>query len=909
MNRKMTSMVVWSMIAPLASVAADYTLVSAPQSLADWRNDSFYEGEKAPPEDRTATIFIPSEMEVKIDDDSIGFVNGIRWLKPADSTAVVTVDVSTNSELYASVASGGQWSNTGVLRKKGAGVLTLMSTGRLADYGDYWVDFEIRQGAVKLMAGGYFGGWDVSSGAELILTGGASAKRTFVVSSPKGISGAGVVTNCTDATANYCVIQLNFQTDTPAVFSGKLVGNIRLECGGNQYLTGTGSTVSVAQVFQGRGRADVGVLGLAKIGMSGSTDSSIGPVDPLECKLQDPGRYVYLGTGETTDKIIQFGGYNGYPSAFDAGSYGGVTFKGYFLMGYENVVDRFWLMGSNAAPCYVAGSWGAYTYNKGKTYVTKKGTGTWRFADYTGEKRTGLGGFWIQDGTLGFETFNETNEVGAIGNPCSFFISDAFAENVDAAPRLPYCFRLGDTNDLRATGLVEYYGAKRVLSRTRPVVVDGTGGFLSSVQTDARGAADVNAYFHEASGISALTDKATLVLDGGIDGLDVVQGLSDGADGKLSVEKRGDGTWTIAGAANDFTGDIVVKKGTLVLRGVSGKFTWFRLVFTANRRQYYLDNHVVVDVTNYKNLEVTEVGLWDEHGDRVNGGLKLAPSESLVADKPSKVSPSAYPLVAPGEASIGWIVTNVYNTALVKLFDGTAGDVVLMMNSVDGDYACPTPSDARSHIPVLMRLPRSVACVSSYDVANYYKYFAPESTNAKYSAPNPMSWYLEGSVDGETWYKIDEVEESPRLTSGSSWLFTGVSVAGNCDHNENARSICGYTNDAVVVYSNPVMVEGGATIEAEGLVKLTSLKVDLNAENPGTVKGFVLADDLTLDVSNVPKGFEPVEVPLNFDGVGGLTSTAAWRIKIDGKVSNRLTAEIVDGKVRLNRSGLLLIVR
>ena len=552
-------------------------------------------------------------------------------------------------------------------------------------------------------------------------------------------------------------------------------------------------------------------------------------------------------------------------------------------------VHRFWLDGSNTVPCVVVGGWYDYSKHSSKTYLTKKGTGTWRFADYSGDDRTGLGaGFWIQNGTLGFETFNETNTVGALGNPCSFFIGDAFSDSVAAAPKLPYCFRLGDTNDLAATGLLEYYGTKRTISRTRPVVVDGVGGFLSSTNDDTRGAAGVSAYLSEESGVSALTDKAVLVLDGETDGQDLVKGLSDG-EGKLSVEKRGSGTWTIAGTNNTLTGDIAVKGGTLVLRGVSGKFTWFR--FTAPiPTSYYFD--------------LVQFGLFSADGTHLNPNLRLVPDAVKADGKTSTINSSLYGRIAPGECCLGaefnngQSFANAADSHLEHLFDCQETRCYCMNYKPGGDYS------------MVFRLPRSTDAASTWDFATI-NYAIPPATPGQ-GIPDWLQ--MEGSVDGETWYVADRIAGADVGAAGGyrCWRFNGVFVKSSVGATPpkkvtNGRPLVGYTNDTVVVYSNPVSVANGATIEAEGLVKLTSFKVDGSAV-AGTVKGFQLADDLTIDVSNMPRD-RRIVLPIDFSDVSGLSDPENWTIKENGKETTKFSASVRDGKIVFERAGLLLIVK
>ena len=98
---------------------------------------------------------------------------------------------------------------------------------------------------------------------------------------------------------------------------------------------------------------------------------------------------LYTGMSETTDLIIQgqTGISNPYPSFFDAGAYGGLEIKGDISVSkYQGGMERLVLTGSNTVPCSITGQLLAGDQqNNGKTggfFFIKRGTGTWRFADF-----------------------------------------------------------------------------------------------------------------------------------------------------------------------------------------------------------------------------------------------------------------------------------------------------------------------------------------------------------------------------------------------------------------------------------------------------------------------------------------------------------------------------------------------
>lgn len=859
-----------------SATGADYTLVSAPQSLADWRSGSFYSGEAAPPEDGTATVIVPKGLDAKVDDAAMEFAGKIYWFKVAQGAAV-TFDVASDCTLNARVASGTRWSDFGKIRKSGNGELKLASTGKCDD-GDYWVDVDVVAGSVDMAVAGHrYGRWTVAAGTKVKVHQGAYMLYG-------GLAGMGDVEN---ADAGTCALSSDSATSDPAIFGGVIGERISFSrIGGHQHFTGIQPNLSGDIEISGAGSESSKVIfGLGKFGMVGSSDSSVGSAGTLKFH-NNGGRLLYLGTTEeTTDKVFRYD-QTTYGAGIDAGAYGGLTFSGVFRPYYADSAERFFLEGSNTVPCYVTGAWTSNSKFGGLTHITKTGTGSWRFSDYTSagtsyNARDAISAVTIRNGTFGIESFNETNAVGSLGTT-PYFVADknvalASAEHQD------HFFTLGVSNSTDV-GTLEYYGGKRFKSETRPIVVAGSGRLLANGAAEEGG---LCAYGSYQSGVSSRSDAGKLILDGANDSLDVLKNVTDGA-GVLSVEKRGAGTWTLAGTGNTFTGPIDVKAGTLVLRGVSGKFTWYRMTFRATK--------------GGAPLAVYKLGMWDGEGTHVNGNLKLAPG-AFASDKVTgQIGVNDYYKVAPGEVCLGDAFVSDWNLvderyALVGLFN-TSGYFTYLAKKVGK----PVEGQPETYFPIMFRLGRSIGSVVRYDVAQYYGYDASHQNQ-------PQSWLLEGSVDGETWYVVDDVKESPEVPSpAEKWMYTGTTLAADpAATHKGGRAITGSTNDVVVTYANPVSVSGGATLEAEGLVRLSCLKIDV-AATEGTIRGFQLAEDLTIDVSNAPRD-PSFALPVAFDGVTGLANTENWTIKKDGKVTDRFTPRISNGKIYLDRGGMMILVR
>ncbi len=881
----------------LVSEAATFTLVKAPSTLADWQSGDFYGGGTAPKGVKTDEVELPADMTAVVTDDSIGFVSGFAQIKPlAKDTSVLKVDVDGVVELGCAVRyeprrDSSDCSTRGKIMKTGRGTVTLSCS---TDASSYFTDIDIQEGALCLTPRGsrqdhFYGRINVGLNGTLIPGADASAcTQNWMVN----LTGSGIVTNGL-GTASNCVILPGYGDGTPVEFSGKILDRIRWYAHGNELLTGTESTFNGGfRIHSNGGSLERGITGLVKIGMAEDGMSSMGVCQDI-LLVEQGGRLLYLGDGETTDKNVQIMSSvtgEGYPGVIDAGATGGVTFTGRFYP-IAAAVERLHLTGSNVNECVIAGNVAPYV-SGGKThylYVNKKGSGRWRLSD--SQNRSGIVGIGIEDGTLAIDSLRERGVMCAIGNGDIFTVD---ARSVDATDlmNVPYQFRLGTST---SRGNLEYTGTmdSSVSCTTRPIALAGDGGLCNSgTDSDGREASFVF------GGVSSVEEgQHTLSLYGTSEN-NVLEDVSDGMIGSVGLAKEGRGTWILDGD-NSFSGPIAVKEGTFVIRGSAGrKFTWYRWTIRQSR---CLDLNP--PQTNSQ-ISVCEFGFYDVNGSRVGGGLQLAKEYNL--------DPSDYYKIGVGQVALGrklsyWDWGGGSTRTPEKMFNDTVGgDNLLCMipkETVNGKLVmapCST-NDPNSWISFVMRLDPNEEEVKSYDVACW----------GTRGGPFPRSWKLEGSTDGKAWVTCDDVDEAPwpwNSSYSSQWSFSkGEHSTGGAAQHVGGREVVGRTSGEVFVCTNFVSVASGATLEADGLVELVSLR--LNGGANGTIRGFTFGEVGTIAFDGMDAGVASMTLPISFECVEAIENLRNWRVLVNGRIKTGYTVSVVDGGIRITRPGTILIVR
>lgn len=822
--------------------------------------------------------------------------------------------------------------------KKGAGELLLSSAGKfmISDaVVDYFADFTVAEGVLKLPQGTVTGPATVNRAryGNLVISNNAT------LFTPNGtrfycqtLRGEGTLTNnCTGSTYSHFV-----ESQEPSVFAGRLTGKTgSWWIDGHLILTGTNSTLQASMEPQANNLTfsskHQGYFSCVKLGYDEKSPSSIGSSATIT--LFSGAGFELIGS-EKQETKKQINVYNGQAmskqSFIDAGAFGGATFSGPIVNQYDqnmkpNVASII-LMGSNTEECVIVGdAVPDKTEDANPIFFTKRGTGTWRFAD--GALARGTGGMAIEEGTLRFDS------IADIGVACSLGLATTLTSNYWGAVAeklfVPYAYALGADGK---EPTFEFVGTASSASRDRATVLKGAGGRLRS--------ASANNSAVVMNGFSSLgTGDRTLTLDGETkaDGVgNIASDITDGA-GVVHVVKEGAGEWTLAGEQS-FHGALTVKEGTLCVRqdNPNGVYTWFRLTFKKTLGNTW--------------LYLRAIGLFDDVGVRQNLFLKYKAYPDSYADYPSnKIDQCChdYLRMEPGSVCYGnsFLRKYQYDRELYTLFNQYGSTT--SNNATNGaPYAIELYSDTSGStgsrlfmsdtnspnrfVQIVMRLTNGTHEVTHYDFEHYYTY-------EKGSSYLPEYWDLEGSVDGVTWDMLDQhhhldttlLEAAP--TQSDSWICNETKFAndGNTYDKRNTNTVNKAGKDwewawkirghrdgsdvkpPVLQNAASVTVAPGATLKrtADSLpITLSRLAVDASATGgAGRIEGFGLDESTVLSVTGAGSEGD-IELPLAFTDCTGLDDLRGWTVSVNGHASSRYV-EMRDGKLHLLKRGLSIIVK
>ena len=872
-----------------SATAGEYTLKTAPQSLADWKNGSFYVGGVAPTDANasSATNILPANMTAKVDDESIAFVSSFARIAPQDRTSsILEINISSDATFgcaffYANRTASSDVDTRGRIVKKGAGKLSLANTTSLSSY---FTDIQIDEGVLELAPRGgmqdhVYGRIDVAEGAMLIPGHDASSKvQNWMIH----LAGAGIVSNGVGTAAN-CIVLPGYGERYPVEFSGRILDKIWLYQHGWQLYTGTNSTYSGGTRIQSNAeRFDQGLIGIKKLGMKGEP-SSIGTGSMTLGEYG--GRMLYLGSGETSDKTISLAEADGKlrPEIIDAGANGGLRLTG-AIQAIAGINQRLWLTGSNATECVIDGT--INLNDSRRIYITKKGSGTWRLGNVA---RNGISGVAVEEGTLRFDSLLEKGTACSVGDGAIYTIDKWYGAG-ETQNEDPYQFKLGTAS---TEGVLEFTGTNEAYAARRPIALAGDGTLKNS-----------GTNFAFASTISPLGDtERTLTLDGDADTESSVADLNDG-EGRLSVVKKGEGTWFIDSTNVAFTGAIDVEKGKLVLRGYGG-FTWYR--WTVRGLQ---------GAANSTLASFAELAFFDENGIRPYDTLPQA----TAGWEGVHLNPGEYRgVIRPGTSGMGRKYTYIHSiNDIGRMFDGRAGgdysfSMVCCTNATPDAATAkwvmfiPTEDMPETYVSFVVRMPKGAKPVKSYDWATW-------GTN---TARSPKSFLLEASVDGMNWVVVDDERNGPWPKNGKydfQWAYnkSGGGAEGSAwgvegDPHTNGRILSSWTNAPLTVYSQPVSVARDAILEAQGPVQLSTIAVD--PDNAGTIKDFKLASNGTLLLTK--KVREATVLPLSFEGMSAedVQKIANWTLEVQNGVAHAKINITGDGEIKIVPVGFCVSFR
>lgn len=965
---------VLGIMAMIAAISAgeSFTFI-ATDANADWSDVNNYQtsGGATPAEcpGSSDTVTVQDcEYQIAVPSASFNVMKNFRRIIPVTGSKFV-FDVTDTTQEYTNncaITSGNGSSSykKGEIVKKGAGTLVLGADGVLisgTSYYDYYTGLTVEEGTLKLpqfssAQTAYYGYTSVSNGATLFTTSqkpGGSTAFTML----RTLQGEGLVTNVVMAgstRSGHSMATVGNDTEA-SVFTGVIANPITLyQQSGAGQLTLLGTNSNFGSTYFGYSgsysypESDCGVISFLTIGDVNGTTSSLGTPgrEMLTCGKSENMKGVlrYLGIGgETSSRKFSLG--NPGKVWFDAGAHGGLTFTGNWVAMCQqgNVfyrIRRLYLTGSNETACVIKGNLvpfsvpsapsaattigyvantNGYACVKFPIFVTKCGTGVWRFAK--GAASSATGGMAIEQGTLQFETIAERGKTCSLGLATQTTACDPNALLTNSTAYVDYAYTLGNPANVADRPVFEYVGATNSTCTTRPIVLVGGGGELRSSSTYP----DAGLKFCGVSARDAGTE-CTFVLGGtNTSQRNVISGVSNGA-GTVNLVKTGSGRWTLAGE-NTFTGSLHVAGGTLELQGP--RYTWFR--FTVKEVAGWTTSKAG-DNGNYGaafGITFGEVALYDKDGIRRNVGL-TQPFE-----------PATYPLwgakytrdyreMPAGQAewdtyagyffngSVMGSTVDVYDTSkynrtfprrLDVLFEGNATTDGWFYFAYPGQDL-PGTGDGRvaeqrqpkldnpdSWISLVMRLPDDSPEIRSYDFS---------SGAAAYINRWPLKFALEGSTDGLSWTMLDDRTDydATSMTNGhahcwysdlqpvgSSETRTGFAIAGD-PSSANTAQACA---SSISVGAN------GTLVGSHGAI-LSKLSVD--AADAGKIKGVAFAENGSLAVTGtiVPGGMALLE----FENVEGLENLSQWTLTVNGQSGRGYSAKAVRGRLVIFRRGMVV---
>ena len=418
-------------------------------------------------------------------------------------------------------------------------------------------------------------------------------------------------------------------------------------------------------------------------------------------------------------------------------------------------------------------------------------------------------------------------------------------------------------------GVFEYSGASRLEAKGRTIAVEGT-----ATLRNASGQA------FRLDGVTAATAGSTVVLDGG----EGVTNALSGVTGGLSVCKTGEGVWLLNGEQS-FTGDLTVSNGTLLV--TRPKYEYYRLWF----------RHTVSNQTYFF---VNEIGLYDKLGARQNGGM------SFNMDKNSATA------LEPGEACIGasgrTFSYSSSTTVFANLFDD-ATSALHAYQKINGATKTINPDDESTWLPIVMRLDEDSAPVESYDVVIGGTYTANGKTR---SVDN---YLLQGSVDGVTWDDLNETNGYKQIGANYQWFFDGKAYnSGGAATHTTGKTIASRPAALPTLLDNAgyVSVAPNATIKALD-DDVTISKIRVSVSGAGTIDNFrFVADNGTIDVTDIPDGVRDFTLPLSFANVTetDIANLSRWKLTLNGNDTSSWSKSIApDGTIRLVKKGMIVVFR
>ncbi|MBO5939948.1 MAG: autotransporter-associated beta strand repeat-containing protein [Kiritimatiellae bacterium] len=906
---KSVKLVLVSALCSVSAVADTYILKSELSGKdIDWTSLDSYSGSYSRNPAENDIVEIPADMVAKITvgSSSWDLVNDLdRVIPRAGAVLEVSVPLQNSPEeravLRTPVAEYGLdgASDTGTLRKKGAGTLELASYGAVVDKNqypkeefDYCLNIDVVEGHLHFYAGGTdskekfrFKDINVSEGATLHI---CYIGTVYC----NNLNGEGFIT--LDNTVQQGIF---IEGNSQSSYGGWMTGPIRIDITkGRHDITCPTNTINTICF------GDSGICGFTRLGTNNSVPSSLGTGN---FNFGSHSGIIYLGTESGTSSKTFWIHSNSF---VDAGAFGGLTFSGKFdSSGDAALLRKFTITGSNQYPCVISGPFPSRGNQENVFYLKKTGTGTWRMAGDKNVNRGSLGVIDVEDGTLQFESIAEK------GEPCSLgFATNLFQECVHVAYNngvpVDYAMILGGNG---TQGTLEYVGSEAAECSTRPIAVRSTGRFKNSGGD------------YKLSNVYAYgTGDRTLVLDASVDtGYgNIATKVSDGTEGgKLSVVKEGDGVWQLADT-NTFTGSLISREGTLLINNPSNKYKWYRFVvmenayscpdiYTEFSKGTNANGSAIIASAGEKELvQISHIALYNADGSNIVHNFKQRNPITQFAFDGGDAR-----VMKPGEVAIGQLgklhcFTDI-SQELENLFDKTGYPAVGGISTGKGGI---NKNDPSTWVPFVVRLPDDAPAVVRVD----FQCGRNRDGIGTHNGRNMTAFRLDASADGINWDNGLVIAESIEIPETfPKWDSDGTStVPDDSVRKDKGRPLSGdgtastvsankYAFSSVGAVSNGVIKVFGNPLEVSGLTIDASLP-------SGVITNFAFKASGTIDVLNARlEDGESLELPGDYSHIVNISNVSRWSVSLNGDIIPSKFIAVKNGKLSINNRGLRVIVR
>lgn len=914
------------LLAHLPAFADGHVWIGGDSAGGGWNVAENWQGGAIPSAGDDVTFGDGTSVRVVVNDDDAALFCSLRrvhlngWDAETGVGQVIVLDVSTNVTVNCA------WTGVGQVVKRGVGEAELASTWTDSQYMEWnrYRVYDVAGGGLSVEAGvlvlpqdrGIRYIWNrallhIAKGATVVTSVEREANGSFANTLLYQLAGEGTLLNRSGSEKGVNIGRGWVSQPSMAVFAGKVSGPLKVLVYGRQGFIGRESDTTsnfLSYGGQGRDNPSYGVMGVGHFGKKGQP-SSVGTRESVGCFYG--GGLLYLGDGETTDRWIdidtrQAG--TAQPIYIDGGAAGGLRIEGRIEWNnWGNDADDRWLShliltGSNAAPCTIAGPY-RMSFESPLTkdgtdkkpfsfYTIKKGTGVWRFEH--NENSTYRGAFDVREGTLQFNTLSNSGERCALGT--ADLLTDGMISKWDEARFCDVAMRLGGDGNA-AVPTLEYVGSVPGVSTNRHMVLNGNAALRASGETAAAMfvLGDVTALASVGS-----TEK-TLTVGGENVGANTLRDFAEEDGVRLSIVKDGAGTWHLDGRM-DFSGDLKVRNGNLVVRHGT-IYRYFKIAFTDGYR-------------HPNGIYVREVALYDASGVRRNLGLTFAKPDD-VAWNTSYTPVAVAPTLGPGTLAWDSYEGKAYRaytymgeaSRLENLCDGTTAHVQF----IDG---FPEGQAAGTYCGVIsMRLADDTPEIAYMDFCQCNGQYHAEGTD-KYQTAS--AFVLQGSADGVTWKTLVEQSGLPINASGTEWYYSAQKLKVNDVPSDrtlgngeglafSSRALDLPAEGEALANVRSIEVSPGATLTYSGIGrgKIARLTIDA-ATGAGTIRGFDFAEDVVIDVVNIPDNGGSVAV--DFGDVGNLGQVRP-RFTQDGGRLPKFVFTLTDGRLTFWPLGLRVILK